>query len=236
MGLRNALGGKNCCLQHELTSCKRCQARCQDVHACLEGVLDLGEDQLDRVQLWTVAPVVDEPEAQLPHGLLRPLRLVQAELIHEQADPGLAIELPELVDPQDVLVDVDGPLEDLQIFQAILSGYAGKHSQRRLVELGLVDPRILPRQRPLRICECLPCKHGLVEVHDAVASVPGHGQLPFHSGQFLAGHRRSLAARHLEPPVPLLLDAIHLVNLTQQGRIHMAVWKFAKVMSAAVLK
>ena len=203
---------------------------------CLEGVLDLGEDQLDRVQLWTVAPVVDEPEAQLPHGLLRPLRLVRAELIHEQADPGLAIELPELGDPLDVLVDVDGPLEDLEIFQAILSGYAGKHGQRRLVELGLVDPRVLPWQRPLRICESLPCEHGLVEVHDAVASVPGHGQLPFDSGQFLAGHGRSLATRHLEPLVPLLPYTMHRVYLAQQSRVHMAVRELAKVMSAAVLE
>ena len=203
---------------------------------CLEGVLDLGEDQLDRVQLWTVAPVVDEPEAQLPHGLLRPLRLVRAELVHEQADPGLAIELPELGDPLDVLVDVDGPLEDLEMLQAILSGYAGKHGQRRLVELGLFDPRILPWQRPLRIWEGLAREHGLVEVHDAVAGVPGHGQLPFHSGQLLAGSGRSLATRHLEPLVPLLLDAVHLVDIPQQGRIHMAVRELAKVLSAAVLE
>ena len=118
---------------------------------CLEGVLDFGEDQLDRVQLWTVAPVVDEPEAQLPHGLLRPLRLVRAELIHEQADPGLAIELPELGDPLDVLVDVDGPLEDsvgsFSLASSILVFYLGSdHSvSGRVWRVNMVSSRYTMR-------------------------------------------------------------------------------------------
>ena len=36
----------------------------------LECVFDLGKYQLDWIEFWTIAPIIYESDAQLPHGLL----------------------------------------------------------------------------------------------------------------------------------------------------------------------
>ena len=51
-----------------------------------ELALQLGKGQLDRVPLWAVAHVIAPSEAQLAHGLLRLVRGVDVQLVHEEAD------------------------------------------------------------------------------------------------------------------------------------------------------
>ena len=53
---------------------------------CLEVVLNLREDQLDRIELWSIRNVKDPTKTELSHGRLGLIRSVNCELVHEDAD------------------------------------------------------------------------------------------------------------------------------------------------------
>lgn len=105
----------------------------------LEVPLQLAEHQLDGVipihkevkkgmeyLLWCVLHVVDPAEAEPLHLLRHLLRLVDSEVVHEQADLVVGVGSSQLAQVVHHLVAVHGLLEDLAVFKALLLGDAGQ--------------------------------------------------------------------------------------------------------------
>ena len=85
-----------------------------------EVVLDLAEYKFDGIVFRAIWHIVYEPEAVVPHGLLRPVRSVRRKIIHEEADFLALIGLPELVQELQEPVDVHRELEDLEKLQPLI--------------------------------------------------------------------------------------------------------------------
>ena len=85
-----------------------------------EVVLDLAEYKFDWIVFRAIWHIIDEPEAVVPHGLLRPVRSVRREIIHKEADFLALIGHPELVQVLQEPVDVHGEFENLEKLQPLI--------------------------------------------------------------------------------------------------------------------
>ena len=79
-----------------------------------EVVLDLAEYKFDRIVFWTIWHIIDEPKAVVAHGLLRSVRGVRREIVHEEADFLVRVGHPELVQVLQEFVDIHRELKDLE--------------------------------------------------------------------------------------------------------------------------
>ena len=126
----------------------------------LELALQLGESELDGVELWAVHHVEDVLEAELLHLLGG--ALVHTEVIHEQAQLFAWVLLLQLLQ---VLLEprgVDGLGEDLEVLEALLLRDGGQQRQGRLAQPLLVDSLVLLGQGPLHVHDSLAGEHGLI--------------------------------------------------------------------------
>ena len=87
---------------------------------CAELLLDLREDELDRVVLRAVWDVEDAPEAQPRHLCLRLVAPVSREIVHEQCNLLHTILVSELLQVFFELLDIHRVLEDPVVFLAVL--------------------------------------------------------------------------------------------------------------------
>ena len=82
--------------------------------------LKLAEHELDRVEIRSVRQVVNEAELEPPHLRLWPGTDMDSEVVHEQADLVFTIGSSQTLDVFEEPIDVDRPLEDLVVLQALL--------------------------------------------------------------------------------------------------------------------
>ena len=87
---------------------------------CPEPLLDLREDELDRVVFRRVGHVEDQPEAQSCCLCLGLVALVGREVVQEERDLVVAVSISEFLEVTLELLDVDGLLEDLEVFKTLL--------------------------------------------------------------------------------------------------------------------
>ena len=87
---------------------------------CPEPLLDLREDELDRVVFRRVGHVEDQPEAQSCCLCLGLVALMRREVVQEERDLVVAVSISELLEVTLELLDVDGLLEDLEVFKTLL--------------------------------------------------------------------------------------------------------------------
>ena len=193
----------------------------------LEVGFELGEHQLDGVPLRRVPHVEDPAELQLLHLLLRRVAGVGAEVVHEEADLLIRIGSSQAGEVLLELVRVDGLLEDLVVFQAVLLRDAGQQRKSRLVQVGLVYAHVLLRPRPLDLSDRLAGHHRFVDVVDLVPLVPVPGQQPLHVDEPLSISFWVRILGLLGPLEPLLLDAMFPIYDSQQRRVHMSRWELA---------
>ena len=73
---------------------------------------------------------------------------------------------------------------------------------------------------PFGVHHGLPGKAGLVDVDDPATLVPGPGQLSFHRDVLSTLLIWIMVLRPFESTVLQFLDAVHLVDLPQQGGVH----------------
>ena len=159
---------------------------------------------------------------QVLHRLPGLLARVRSEIIHKNAELGVAIHFSELGQVLLELRNVHRLGEQHVQFLPSLLGYARKQCHCRLVGLRLVDVQVLLRQAVLRLRQRRLREHGLVEVDDSVPVFPGLVQLPqqllFLSLVLLLGSVVGL----LLPCNSSFLDAVLLVDLAQQRVAHPA--------------
>ena len=85
-----------------------------------ELLLYLREYKLDRVVFWGVWHVEDQPEAQSSGIRLGLVALVGREIVQEERDLVVAVPISEFLEVTLELLDVDGLLEDLEVFKTLL--------------------------------------------------------------------------------------------------------------------
>ena len=140
----------------------------------LEFALQHGERELDRVPLRRIAHVVNPPESELPHLLLRVCGGVDVQLIHEEGDLIFAIPFSKPFEPILELRNVYGLGIDLVVLLSLFLRDGGEQCQSRLIQKRFIDPNVLPRQGPLCVRDCLPCEHCFVKVDDPVSIILRH--------------------------------------------------------------
>ena len=200
----------------------------------LELSLQLGEGELDGVELRAVHHVEDVLEAELLHLLGG--ALVHAEVVHEQAQLLAGVLLPQVLQ---VLLEprgVDGLGEDLEVLDALLLRNGGQQCQGRLTQPLLVDSLVLLGQGPLHVHDSLAGEHGLIQVDHPVAAVLRHGELPFHPANVPPSLFFCHAWGLLVPAELLLLDAVEAVDLPKQGGVQVAVLELLLEEQAPVLE
>lgn len=139
----------------------------------LELPLDHAEHHLDRVVVRLVGEVVDEAELEPLHLCLRSLCRVRREVVHEQGDLLLLILGPQVAAVVLELLDIDRLLEDLVMFYSSLLRNAAQQRQGWLLQLICVHSHVAILVRPFAVRTGLASEHGLIDVDDAEAVVPG---------------------------------------------------------------
>ena len=125
--------------------------------------------------LWLVGDIVDVSKVQPLHLLLRPVRRVSRQIVHEEAQPLSFVLRSQILTINLELVDVDRLGEDLEVLDALLFGDATQQGRGGLVQLVAVDSHVGLLVRPLGVGDGLPGEHRLVDVDNSEALVPGHG-------------------------------------------------------------
>ena len=85
-----------------------------------ELLLDLAEDELDRVVFRSIGQIVDVPDAEFPHIPLRLFRRVHREVVHKEAEFLTRVRLHKLREVLLELLRVDGLLVDVEQLVASL--------------------------------------------------------------------------------------------------------------------
>ena len=140
---------------------------------------------------------------------------MRREVVHEQGDLLLLILGPQVAAVFLELLDVDRLLEDLVMFYSSLLRNAAQQCQGWLLQLICVHSHVAILVRPFAARNGLASEHGLIDVDDAEAVVPGLGELPLHGGHLLHKYMRIFFFGFLDPSDLLLLDAVHFVHLTE---------------------
>ena len=142
--------------------------------------LQLGEDQFNGVELWTIGHVEDELYLQL-HGLRHYyLGPMDGQVVQEERQGLQRVHVTELLEVDAELVGVDRPFEDLPVFDSFFHGDAHHQRQGRLIELVLVNGDVFMPTGVLRPRNGGPGEHRLVRVYHTAAGLEGKPQLLHH--------------------------------------------------------
>ena len=142
--------------------------------------LEDGEDALDRVGVWAVGRREDVLEAQLVDPLDGGVAVVDAQVVHDEADVVEEVPGPQLVEPDLELLDVHRLVELHHQVDSSLLGDASEHCNCATTILPLVHLHFMPLSGPLVGGDGLGGHHGLVEVDDPEAPGSHHLDLLRH--------------------------------------------------------
>ena len=183
----------------------------------LESSLEHGEDSLDGIGVWTVGGREDVLEAQLVDPLDGGVAVVDAKVVHDEADVIVEVPGPQFFEPDLELLDVHRLVElHHQVYSSLL-GDASENGDRLASILPLVYLDLVIDARPLVGGNRLGRHHSFVQVDNPESSLHHDPQLLRHELGLPPDPPLTVGVVDLGDPDLLLADVVLAVEAPVLG-------------------
>ena len=190
-----------------------------------ELLFQLAKGKFYRIEVGGIRNVVYPTKLQLLHQFLTLVRLVHAEVVHENTYFGITVLISELCQVFFKLRDIHWLREQHEEFLSFLARYAWKHRNSWLVYPALVNRHIPILQAVLCAWHCTPRENCLIDVYDFVAVFLRLLQSSNHFFLLSPVVFVILFPCSLFPLDTSSLYLVHTINITKKCVVHCTTWK-----------